>query len=295
MDVTKEFKKFFSNSDALVKLIIINVAVFVIYHIIQLCYVLFDATSHFPLDAWLAAPTDLQALLTRPWTLITYMFTHKDILHLLFNMLLLYWFGRIFRLYFSNSQLVNVFILGGLSGVALYIASYNIFPIFATAKYISTIIGASAGVLAVVLAISCYVPRYSINLLFFGPVRLIYIAGFAILLDIISISMNKGNMGGHIAHLGGAFLGYMFALNIRKGKDITSWLTRFFKWCKDLFKPKPKMKVNYKKPSTDDWEYNKQKKDNQAEIDRILDKISKGGYDTLTREEKETLFNQKNK
>jgi hypothetical protein len=103
----------------------------------------------------------------------------------------------------------------------------------------------------------------------------------------------SANTGGHIAHLGGAFFGYLFAINIRKRKDITAWFTKLYRGIKALFRKKPKMKVNYQKPPVNDWEYNKQKKDNQAEIDRILDKISKGGYDALTREEKEILFRQK--
>lgn len=279
-------------SDALMQLIIINVAIFLLYHIIHLFFYLFAAGDKFNLYYWLAAPTNLQTLLTRPWTLFTYMFFHKDFLHLLFNMLWLYWFGRIFRSYFDQRVLVNVYILGGLSGVAFYILSYNIFPVFADIRHASTIIGASAGVLAVVMAISCYVPKYTINLLFLGPVKLIYIALFSVALDIISISMS-GNAGGHIAHLGGALFGYLFATNIQKGKDITAWFSKLCRGVGGVFRKKPRMKVSYKRPPTDDWEYNKQKNMNQQEIDRILDKISKGGYDSLTREEKETLFNQK--
>jgi membrane associated rhomboid family serine protease len=288
-----EAKKFFKSSDVLVQLITINVAVFVLYHIVHLFFLLFAAEDKFDyLYRWLAAPTDLSVLSTRPWTVFTYMFVHTDIWHIVCNMLWLFWFGRIFRLYFDRYVLSNVFILGGLAGVFLYIFSYNVFPIFSADKYFSAIIGASAGVLAVVVGISCYVPNYKISLLFFGPVKLIYIAGVSVLLDLVSISMSH-NTGGHIAHLGGAFFGYLFALNIRKGQDITLWLTRFRRWCCAQFQPKPKMKVNYKRPPADDWAYNKQQKDEQSEIDRILDKISKGGYDTLTKQEKETLFRKK--
>jgi membrane associated rhomboid family serine protease len=289
----REAKQLFRSSDVLMQLIVINVAVFALYHVVYMFFFLFAATDHFTLYSWLAAPTDVSLLLKRPWTALTYMFFHKDVLHILFNMLLLFWFGRIFRIYFDKNVLLNVFLLGGFAGVFLYIASYNILPVFAAEKYFSSIIGASAGVLAIAVGIACYVPAYRINLLFFGSIKLIYIAGIYVLMDIVSISMNE-NSGGHIAHLGGALFGYLFALNMRKNKDITLPFTRFRQWFVHLFRPKPKLKVKYKRPPVDDREYNRQKRDNQAEIDRILDKISKGGYDSLTKWEKDTLFNQKN-
>ncbi len=292
MDWIKEIRKFFKTNDALIGLITINVAVFVLYHIVHLFYFLFAAKDQFTLYYWLATPTDIHTLLTRPWTLVTYMFFHQELLHIAVNMLWLWFFGRIFRMYFSGWQLVNVYILGGLSGVLLYIFSYNVFPVFAEARHFATICGASAGVLAVVMAISCYVPKYTINLFIFGRIKLIYIALFSVILDVISISTSD-NVGGHIAHLGGALFGYLFAVNIHKGKDITVWFGRFCAWIGNFFKPKPKLKVAYKRPPTDDWEYNRQKHTDQQEIDQILDKISKGGYDRLTKKEKETLFNQK--
>ncbi len=292
MDWIKEIKRVFKTNDALIGLITVNVAVFVLYHVVLMFYTLFAVRHHFPLDRWLAVPADIETLLRRPWTLITYMFFHQGILHLLFNMLWLYWFGKIFRTYFSGWQLVNVYILGGLAGAFLYILFYNIFPVFAAVKHIAILLGASAGVLAVVMAISCYVPKYTINLLFLGRIKLIYIALATVVLYIISISTSD-NAGGHIAHLGGALFGYLFAVNIQKGKDITVWFGRFCAWIGSFFKRKPKMKVAYKRTPTDDWEYNRQKQVNQEEIDHILDKISKGGYDSLTQKEKEILFNQK--
>lgn len=293
MDYFKEFKKYFRMSDSLTQLIIINVAVFVIYHIIQLFYFLFAVLDRFTLYLWLAAPTDIHTLLARPWTLITYMFSHTGFFHLFFNMLCLYFFGRIFRLYFNRRLLVNVYILGGIVGVLLYIVSYNIFPVFAGVRNASAIIGASAGVSGIALAISCYVPRYRVNFLFFGGIKLIHIALFIIIMDIIYLS-TSGNAGGHISHLGGALFGYLFAVNFQKGKDITGWFSTVCERIGNIFKPKPKMKVAYKRPPVDDMEYNRQKNMNQQEIDCILDKISKGGYDSLTQKEKETLFNQRN-
>jgi len=290
MDWIKKIKNFFKTNDALTGLIAVNLAVFVLYHFVKLFYVLFAV--NFPFDSWLAVPADTDTLIRRPWTLITYMFFHQGIFHILFNMLWLYWFGKIFRMYFSEWQLVNVYILGGWTGALFYVLSYNVFPAFATDRYFALLLGASAGVLAVVMAIACYVPKYTINLLFFGRVKLMTIALITIVIDIVSISASD-NSGGHIAHLGGAFFGYIFAINIHKRKDITAWFGRFCAWIGSFFKPKPKLKVAYKRPPVDDREYNRQRNENQQEIDRILDKISKGGYESLTRKEKETLFQQK--
>jgi len=292
MDWLKKIKTFFKTNDALIGFITVNVAVFVLYHIVHLFYMLFAALHQFPLDQWLAVPADPDILMKRPWTLFTYMFFHQGLLHLLFNMLWLYWFGKIFRLYFSGWQLANVYILGGLTGALFYVLSYNVFPVFSVDKNYAILLGASAGVVAVVLAISCYVPKYTLNLLIFGRVRLITIALITIVIDVVSISASD-NAGGHISHLGGALLGYLFAINIQKGKDITAWFGRLCAWIGSFFKPKPKLKVAYKRPPSDDREYNRQRNENQQEIDRILDKISKGGYDSLTKAEKETLFKQK--
>lgn len=292
VDWIKNIKHFFKTNDALIGLITVNVAVFILYYVVRMFYALFAALQYFPLDHWLAVPADVDSLLSRPWTLITYMFFHQGLLHILFNVLWLYWFGRMFRTYFSGWQLVNVYILGGVVGALLYVLFYNVFPIFAEEKYVAILLGASAGVLAVVMAISCYVPKHTISLLFFGRIRLIYIALATVAIDIISISGNE-NAGGHIAHLGGALFGYLFAVHIRQGRDITKWFGRLCSWFSSFFKPKPKLKVAYQRPPTDDREYNRQKNENQKEIDRILDKISKGGYDCLTKKEKETLFYQK--
>ena len=292
MDWIEKIKTFFKTNDALTGLITVNLAVFVLYHVIHMFFLFFAALPHFPLDRWLAVSADTDTLLRYPWTLLTYMFFHQGILHILFNMLWLYWFGKIFRMYFSGWQLVNVYLFGGWMGALLFIMVYNIFPAFSVVKYDVPMLGASAGVIAVVLAVSCYVPKYTINLLFFGRVKLMTIALITIAISIISISTSK-NVGGNIAHLGGALLGYLFAVNIHQKRDITAWFGRFCSWVGSLFKPKPRLKVAYKRPPVDDREYNRQKNENQQEIDHILDKISKGGYESLTRKEKETLFQQK--
>lgn len=193
----------------------------------------------------------------------------------------------IFLHYFDNKKLLSVYIVGGLAGAALYILSFNIFPLFDQALPMSYALGASASVIAIVIAISVYAPNHTINLLFFGPVKLKYIAMVSIVLDVLSIA--SSNAGGHIAHLGGALFGYLYISQLRKGKNITKGFDRFMDKIFSLFKPRDKFKVTYKRP-VNDYEYNKDKATKQKGIDEILDKIAKSGYDSLTKKEKEILF-----
>jgi membrane associated rhomboid family serine protease len=217
------------------------------------------------------------------------MFLHKNFLHILFNLLWLYWFGRIFLEYLDGKKLVGVYLLGGLSGAFLYILSYNIFPVFFKQLELSHALGASAAVMAIVIAIAAYVPNYAVYLLFIGRVKIIYIAIIGFL--VTSVFDFSINTGGKIAHIGGALFGYLFILQYRKGRDITRGLNHFLSAFFGLFKPRPKVKVTHLKSETE-YDYNKRKKEEQMEIDRILDKIAKSGYDSLTKQEKELLFKQ---
>ena len=285
MNIWDEIKESFKEGSALTRLIYINLGLFLIIRITNVFY--FLAGTPFPFLDWLALPADFSKLASRPWTLVTYMFLHFDFLHILFNLLWLYWFGQIFLQYLSHKQLLGLYILGGIAGALLYSLAYNLFPAFNLERFGSTMVGASAAIMAIVIAIAAIAPNYTLNLLLLGPVKLKYIAIFTIIIDAISIQ--NSNAGGHIAHLGGAFMGYIFAVQYKKGKDITSGLNKLLDFLSALFKRKPKMKVSYKKPS-DDKEYNKIKIDQQKEIDRILDKIAKGGYNSLSKEEKDFLF-----
>jgi membrane associated rhomboid family serine protease len=289
MSIFDEIKHSFKTGNVLTRLIYINLAVFVAVKIIQVVFFLFSA-SHagtYLVIEWLAVPAMIPELLSRPWTILTYMFLHEGFIHILFNILWLYWFGRIFLEFLDEKKLLGVYILGGLAGAILYILSFNLFPAFTQILPVSRALGASAAVLAIVISISVYVPNYTITLLFIGPVRLKYIAAFMIVLDIISIA--GSNAGGHIAHLGGALFGWLFIRQYRKGYDLTRAINRLFQKTSSLFKPKSNLKVEYKKPATD-YDYKMQKAEKQKLIDDILDKISKSGYDSLTKEEKEILF-----
>jgi membrane associated rhomboid family serine protease len=228
-------------------------------------------------------------LITRPWTLITYMFVHQNLLHILFNMLWLFWFGKIFLQYLTEKQLLSTYLLGGLAGAVFYLILMNLMP-WLSDNLSSSMMGASAAIMAVVIAISFYVPDYTIYLLFLGPVKLKYFALFSILLDILMIA--SYNAGGHIAHIGGALYGYLFILQYRKGKDIGRWLNNFLDDLVTLLRLRRRLNVSFKKKTrtVSDMEYSHRKATDHKEIDRILDKIAQSGYDNLTRKEKETLF-----
>ncbi len=293
MGIWNDIKRTFLSGNSLIKLIYINIGVFLLISLAAIIGFLLNnpAVSEISL-AQLAVPASLRILLLKPWTLITYMFTHKDIWHILFNMLWLYWFGKIFLEYLDQKKLVAVYLLGGLSGAVVYVLSFNIFPAFTGLVAESVAIGASASVMAVVIAVAAYVPDYSINLFLLGRVKIKYMAlAIFILTSVMDFSVNSG---GKLAHIGGALLGYFYALNLKRGRDIGKGFNRIIDFFATIFKPRKRMKVTYKKPASD-YDFNKRKAEHQARINGILDKISKGGYDSLTREEKDILFSESQK
>lgn len=291
--IFSELKSKFKYGEAYTRFIFINVAIFlpVAFAGLILFFLNYhDGIIQEPISKWFGVPSDLISLAQKPWTLFTYMFLHYDFTHILFNMLCLFWFGRIFTEYLTNKRFISTYILGGITGALFYVAAYNIFPVFSSAVTNSYCLGASAAVLAVLAAISTYLPNYSVHLMFFGPVKLKYVALVIMVIDLITIP--KGNAGGHITHLGGAFYGFMYASQLKKGRNIAGWFDSTIKFVGNIFKPKPKMKVTYKNPgaSTGRESYNDSKSKQQT-IDDILDKISKSGYESLSKQEKELLFN----
>jgi membrane associated rhomboid family serine protease len=293
MGIWDDIKSTFRNGSNLTRLIYINIAVFVLFTIAAVIAFLLNnqEISDKALDIF-SVPASLNDLLLRPWTLITYMFTHKDIWHILFNMLWLYSFGRIFLEYLDGRKLVAVYLLGGLSGAFVYILSFNVFPVFTGVVADSVAIGASASVMAIVIAISAYVPDYTIQLFLFGRIKIKYLAlAIFVLTSIMDFSVNSG---GKLAHIGGAFFGYFYTMNLRHGRDMGKGFNKILDFFVTIFKPRKKLKVTYKKVATE-YEYNKIKVEHQKLINNILDKISKGGYDSLTKEEKETLFKESQK
>ena len=282
------------------KFIYANVAVYIIVVLIGVFSVLFNVGDGNAVIKYVELPSSLPLLLHRPWTLLTYMFLHEQFTHILWNMIALYVFGRIFIDFYSLRHFVGTYIMGGLFGGIAFVLSYNLFPYFAPYVGSSYLIGASASVLAIVVASAVRNPDYRINLLLIGSVKL---STFAIITVAISVLMLSGNnAGGNFAHLGGALAGWLVAYMLNKGVDITSVVNKPIDWIATLFKketyrrkPKPKFKYSAGGSRNSDYEYNARKKASEAEVDRILEKIKKGGYASLTDDEKKRLFDASSK
>lgn len=284
-------KNTFRTGNILAKLIYINVGLFILIRLLGVIFLLFNVPG-IPFLQYLQMPSSPELLMYRPWTVITYMFTHFDFLHILFNMLWLYWFGGLFFTFFSERQLGGLYLLGGIAGAVLFMLAYNIFPYFQTVASSSYLMGASASVMAIVFAVSFYRKDLEINLFLVGRIKLIYLALFTFVIDLLAITSD--NAGGHIAHIGGALFGIWFAMQIKKGKDLTAPINRVLDWVANLGKRKPKMKVTYKRAETD-YEYNARKHRESADIDAILDKLKRSGYESLSADEKRQLFDASKK
>ena len=285
-DIFTNIKRSFRNGGIPLKLIYINVGIFLLIRIVGVVCLLFNIPHISVLD-FLELPSSIPDLLYKPWTLFTYMFTHYDFLHILFNMLWLYWFGNIFLQFFNARQFGGLYVLGGLAGAVLFILTYNTLPYFSSVVSYSSLIGASASVMAIVFAISFYRKDLEINLLLIGRIKLIYLAVATLVIDFLAIASD--NAGGHIAHIGGALLGILYASQMKQGKDFTKPVNKFLDWVVNLRKPKPKMHVTYKRSETE-YDYNDRKNKKNEEIDLILDKLKRSGYESLTSEEKKKLF-----
>ncbi|MBK9319849.1 MAG: rhomboid family intramembrane serine protease [Bacteroidetes bacterium] len=283
-----DIKMQFTGAEALYRLLLINCAVFLLITITRSVFFLAGADNG--TVEWvvmkLSLPADLSSLLRQPWTLLTYMFLHTGLLHILFNMLILFWTGRLFTEYLGNAKLWATYVAGALVGALAYVISFNLLPAFDGTVSSSYLLGASAGVIAVLVAVATLLPDYVVHLLIFGAVRLKYVAIFSIVLYFISIPL--GNAGGHIAHLGGALFGYLMIVQLRKGRDLTAWLTGLSAM---KLRSKPvKMTVVKSGRSRYNSDDLHEGIASQELVDRILDKINKSGFDSLSKEEKEILY-----
>ena len=290
--IITNLKRSFQAGSILKKLIFINIAVFILIRLLGILLLLFNLQD-FPILLYLQLPASPMALLSRPWTLFTYMFTHFEFLHIVFNMLWLSWFGDLFLQVFNERQLGGLYVLGGLAGALLFVVSYNLFPYFQEVASFSFLMGASASVMAIVFAISFYRKEIEIHLLLFGRIKLIYLALFTFVIDLLA--MTSDNAGGHIAHIGGALFGIWFASRYAQGKDLTAPINRLIDKLVNLGKRKPKMSVTYGGRSNKDWEYNARKQQQAANIDAILDKLKRSGYGSLSADEKKQLFDASKK
>jgi membrane associated rhomboid family serine protease len=263
-------------------LIGINVIVFLAVNMTAVLEQLFTSAGHQALIAYFAAeylqlPAAFSKFPTHFWTPITYMFMHDGILHILFNMLWLYWMGQIFEEYLGNKRTIGLYIMGGLAGALFYLLALNLLPFFTSvnAAATTTIVGASASVMAIVVATATLLPNYTISLIFIGPVKLKWLVIFILVIDFLGTV--GPNAGGEIAHLGGALLGFIYIKQLQKGHD---WIEGI----RSIFKSKSKLKVVHNNAGKNTADYPR-----QDEIDRILDKISQSGYDSLNKQERDIL------
>jgi membrane associated rhomboid family serine protease len=283
-------------NNGLIQIIFINIIVyiFILFSRVILTIAGFE-NAYISFVNKLQLPASLVNYLYQPWSIFTYFFLHVDIFHILFNMLFLYWFGSLVHEYLGNKRLVNLYILGGLVGGIFYMAAFNLIPYFKIGIDQALMMGASGATYAVVLGAATLLPDYTFMLLFIGTVRIKYIALFYVL---ISIASTLGaNAGGNIAHLGGALIGFTFIKQLRKGIDLGSPITAVFDFVKGLFvelPPKPQMKVTHRSYTNVGYNqsshFNIDDAPDEDEVDQLLDKISRSGYESLTKDEKLKLF-----
>lgn len=301
--IWQDIQERFRYGDTVIQLILINIIVWVAVILLGLLLTpIVGIGAPNPVVNWLAVPAEGMKLLTRPWTIITYMFMHEGFMHILFNMLILYWFGQILANYLGNHRIIPVYVLGGLMGFVFYFFSYHIFPNSFSMFIGSPMLGASAGVMAVVMAAAAIAPTHTMNLILIGPVQIRYIALTLVLLDLIAIQKGS-NTGGHLAHLGGVVLGFMFIEQIKRGNDWSVGFNKILDKIKDFFgnlqssapkQPKaPRSAFSRKTSGKQEQSGGSSRKAgiDQERVDAILDKIKESGYSSLTKEEKDILFN----
>ncbi|WP_340199135.1 rhomboid family intramembrane serine protease [Ascidiimonas sp. W6] len=272
------------------KLIVINVAVFIVH---GLTIFLSGLPDHLIIQ-WFQLPKDLSEFIIQPWSLVTYSFFHGGFFHILFNMMVLYFSGRIFLNLFQGRTFLNVYFLGVIAGGLFFLISYNLFPVFQNTN--TALIGASAGVYAVLIFICTYLPKQEVRVFFFN-LKLWQLGAFLVVLNLLLLP--NGNAGGRLAHLGGALLGFMYARKLGEGKDIGAWFGNGISAIINTYKPRKKspLRTVHKKQSKSSAKTVKkvsvvkgEKNNHQQKIDDILDKISKSGYESLSKAEKDYLF-----
>ncbi len=285
MTIIDEIKLQYKTGGVIEKLLYWNVALFVVPFLFVGVSSLFGVSFYFTnLISLSSNPADL---LWKPWSIISYAFFHSGFLHLLFNLIVFYFSGRLFLTLFTQKQLLGLYLLGGVFAGIFYLISYLIFP--ALVQQQAQLIGASGAIMATMFGVATYAPRMQVRLLLLGSVQLWQIAAVYLIVDLISLS--TANTGGHLAHLGGAVFGFVFSSQLKKGRDITQWFSASIAFFVGLFSVKkatPFKKVHKNKLAVKPTPAAKDK--TQQQIDEILDKISKSGYDSLTKEEKEFLF-----
>ena len=279
MGFWQDIKLRFAKLNILEKIIAINVVFFVLPFILSTVLYLFKI----PISGWfdyVELSANIKTAIFRPWTILTYGFFHATIGHIFWNMMLLYISGRLMLNLFKQKLLLNTFFVGIIAGGLTYLISYNIFPVFSSVE--GTLIGSSAGVMAVLIFMASYMPNSPIRVFMFS-IPLKYIALAFIFIDLVQIP--NSNAGGHIAHLGGALWGYVYQRQFLQGNDIGAWFMNMYEALKKTFKGTPKSKRTKRPAKAATTNAVEQKK-----VDAILDKIASSGYESLTKAEKEYLF-----
>lgn len=284
-----EIKRNYQQGSMLLRIIYINIGVFLLLNVVAWLAMLFNVDGQ-ALARYVKMPSDLHLLLRRPWTLVTYMFAHYNLFHILFNMLWLYWLGRIFMEYFSAKHLTGLYLLGGWGGAALYLLAYNTLPYFVGSN--GFLLGASASVIAIVVATAVYSPDYKVGLLFLGEVSIKWIA--LVTVAIALFSLDSANPGDSIAHIGGAIVGALFAWRIKRGKDITRPLNAAIDGVVGLFNGRSFERFKFPRRDKNNPTQSKAQQPadevSENELDNILKKIKDAGYDALTDAERDKLF-----
>ena len=289
MSILEDLKLQFKIGDVLTKLIFWNIAFFAIPSVVLGILPLFKVNIDYL--NYVSLSTNPNDLLLKPWSIFSYAFCHSSILHILFNLIMLNFAGRLFLIFFNQKQLLSLYFVGSLFAGFVFLLSYMFFPALANVN--TELVGASASVMAILFATVTYSPLMNIRLLLFGNVKLWHIALILIVIDLFQLPME--NTGGHLAHIGGAFFGYIYIRLLKNGTDICNWFTLIIDAFSSIFgsrKSKPFKKVHrtYKAPAEKRVSKIVTKDKVQQQIDEILDKISQSGYDSLSSEEKEFLF-----
>lgn len=283
------------DGNTLILMMAILAIVFCIFKFIYIAYYLSDLSFdsfYNNIFNWFILPAEVDRLMRRPWTILTYMFMHDGVFHLLGNVLWLWAFGYILQDLAGNNKLVPLFFYGGIAGAFLFVLSNNIFPGLSSHIQGRTLQGASAGVMAIAIATTALAPDYRIFPMLNGGIPLWVLTIIFVIIDFASITGENG--GGHIAHIGGGAIGFVFVWQLRRGNDWSLWMNQFFDWVSNLFNPDKKEwkktaknELYYKTKGTQP--YKKVPNVTQNRIDEILDKINQQGYRFLTDEEKEIL------
>ncbi|WP_281633800.1 rhomboid family intramembrane serine protease [Flavobacterium luteolum] len=260
-----------------------NIACF----IVSLIFFYQFSVGQFAFPNWLALSSDPQVFMFKPWTFLTYAFFHDGFFHLLFNMMVLNFASTLFLTYFTQKQYLGLYLLSALFAGVVFALSFYFSNIS------GSIVGASAAIMAILVAATTYSPLMNVRLFLFGNVKLWHITAVIIILDLMQFRL--GNMGGHISHLAGAFFGFAYIKLLQNGTDLSIIVSKTLDFFVNLFKKSPttpftKVHKNYRKPTEKTTSRIVTKDKTQQQIDEILDKISQSGYDCLTKEEKEFLF-----